>query len=225
LSLVVPTEIFPGAANPAADANSTLTSWEDVSTDIDGFNIREEGVARRNIRYGAIAPPTHRGRYNTDERTAAITSTASGGIPVILGGDVPPGSIGIGPLTFDNTAEPDSIGIVRFSCEYAINPNGSNTHPLLQIKLAYIIGPGGLGGSGWIEISQSVRRYEFSNGATGTDERFMRGSATIATRFRPDPTIATSNLYFAVFAYLDTSSLGQSARLRNACLEFHTFRK
>jgi hypothetical protein len=237
MSLVSITELISGAVNSAADANATMTSWENASTLVDGQNIREEGVERRNIQYPTITNPNYLHRYNTNNRTVAIQSTSfftpsASGRPVVLGSDGATGEIGIGPIQYNNSTQ-NNICNVRFSSEISISVTATTSgreqrHAQMTVHLCWGIFPGGPTQDGWTRIDNTFRVMQYGKeggvqSSNGT--RVYRASLTIAHRFDPLPTITTTDLFFGVGAYLDSSSGNQNCRFQNACLSAVTQRR
>ncbi len=65
MSTVSITNIHEGDPATIAEPNDTLQSWNSATVAIDEDNIREEGVSRRIINYGAVSPPYGRNRIST----------------------------------------------------------------------------------------------------------------------------------------------------------------
>ena len=233
MSVVAITELLEGAANVVADVNSTLTSWETVSADIDGRNIREEGIERRNIEYASITPGAYRHRYNTNDRTAVIQQSEHGNVPVILGfqvagtsgGTGADPSIGIGPIVFDNAGDPGAVAILRFSTEFVVDSTVDSSHARLNLRLGFFNGIL-LNTSQFTAITETFRSVQGGKNGNNPTSVQYRGSLTISHRFNPNPTLTTSTLFFGVLVNMAATNGGnQGARLRNACLSFQTFRR
>lgn len=232
MSRVTINELLPGAVNDAADANSTLTRWENVSADVDGQNIREEGIERRNIVYPSVAligdpgsDAAYLHRYNTNSNTVDVQSVYATGIPVTLGGVGSNPQIAIGPIRFDNVNQPNDMGIVRFSGEFMIDSSSASKHSTMYFTMCYIeSGSPTNPNQFWTDISKTERQMRYLRDEIDRGFPF-RGSLTVAHLFSPTIDINAYNLYFGVKIWLSTSGGDQWCRIRRASLSYVSFRK
>lgn len=199
MSHVTFTEVLANAVASAADVNSTLTSWNTKSTDVDGDNVREEGLDSRSLEVGSVVPRNGDGTF-TNNSSASFTNTSEA--LASIGSDVI-----CGPIVLD---ESDSeICVVR--CSVRLRIVGQATAPgatqaRVTIRLKYTTDSSPSGSSSWTTLTRTQRVFEFDDAQfTGTppDER---NTYAVTHRFDGPSAFSSSTLHFGLFAWISNGT-------------------
>lgn len=206
------TEFFPGDDFDVTDINSALASWNTASTTIKGENVREEGVSRRVIADGAVAPSNMRAQDDdfggSAPLSAAMTRMSFGaaGHPIV------------GPL--DWTASNSEMYISRFSCQFKIHADATGS---VQQELVFDLRFGRFANMAaalasadgdWTQIVGTTRKHEFvhaPNVAPYTYGLSYYGSCTIQARFSDQLITTAGDYYICVFYSLSDPGGGSPA--------------
>ena len=197
MSHVTFTEVLANAVASAADVNSTLTSWNTKSTDVDGDNVREEGLDSRSLEVGSVVPRNGDGTF-TNNSSASFTNTSDA--LASIGSDVI-----CGPIVLDESD--NEICVVRCSVRLRIEGKAvSGAQARVQIQLKYTTDSSPSGSSSWTTLTRTQRVFMFDdNQFTGTspDERSVYA---VTHRFDGPSTFSSSTLHFGLFAYIQSST-------------------
>lgn len=172
MSRVTTTVIAEGAIGATADANSTLTSWNTASADLDASNVREEGLDRRNFASFAVTRTNAGLGYSNDGSESGI---AAGGAfaQANIGGLVQTGSI-----VFDSATE--RCVVFCSVSVYIVASAGDQPQP--QLELYYSIN-----GGADVAIAETLGLYQ-----AGSAQTALRKEYTVVHRL-DEPTVTEND--------------------------------
>ena len=177
--------IDEGDAIVETDLNTTLSSWNTESGDIDGDNVRMEGLDRRVFPAEMVVPlPLTTGGNNHTFTDPGPTTLNIASFSIIqMGGS----NVSIGAFTYA-TSQAGSL-LVTLSFDYSgTKTTTAAKNAVYAVSLFY--STAGSGGP-WTQILSTMRRFQFGNDWWG-----IRGRCTIVHHFVT--AVTTTNLWFAV---------------------------
>lgn len=171
-------ELITGDTADAANANSTLTSWNSASSDVDGQNVRDEGIDLRTLKnefqvFGDM--------ISTAQVTDPFFTVTTPGYAHITP------SFQIGGFDFDPAT--DGL-IVRCSMQFEYTVNA----PVLNIRLTRRHTSAGA------LVGLPTTEREFQLGTTGT---IMRSVYTVTHHYTG---VANSDVWFTAQAKVSTDT-------------------
>lgn len=206
------TEFFPGDAFSATEINASMSNWVTQSTNIDEYNVREEGITRRIIETGAVAPSDMRDATSLGgPLTLAVSATPT---MIMNGGNV----VRLGPLVYDESN--GDMLMIRLSFEHTVpdDTSGAGTQPEFGVYLYYgeFASDAAADGSApgdWTFVTASDRKHQFDDyykttAATNLEER---GYCTMQVPLSVGGGFSSSTLYIAAFYSLSDPGSGNSA--------------
>lgn len=189
-------ELVANAVANASDVNSGMTSWNTQSTDIDGTNVREEGLDRRSVAAGAVVPVGGQDSY-LDNTSAAFTNTSEA--LVSTGADV-----FCGPISIDESD--GDVGIIRCSARIRVDGKAVGTQTRVTVRLKYTEDASPTAGGTWTTVSNTERVYEMDDGQyTGTvpDER---GVYSVSHLFDQGGVFTSTTFHVGLFAWISNGT-------------------
>ena len=188
MARVTLTELNAGDIATAANANLTLTEWNTRTADIDGDNIREEGLDRRSIIARAVSPFTatqHDWRNTTgaadgDQYSATPTGTFA---EIAIGAN----NLRIGPMDYDSTNGDQMLVRLSFELVIAIETGTGRSGGPVETRIEY-----STDAAAWTGIARTLRTHRFQLADNVTE----RASVTQGHHFTV--VLTTATLYFRV---------------------------
>lgn len=235
--------LYEGEPATIDDPNTALTNWNTASQKIDEDNVREEGITRRIIDYGAVRPTNGTSRIMSDANllegfsvSTSIDQTSptanqpllwnlNGGAPYLLG---------IGPLSLDTGTQTMEI---NFSANIVLRTGANASAIASAFKLIYL-NSAVLTSFGWSDFASlgvgpnpTLRLHGFQEDtfhnetgftlATNMDYVPLDQSLTISHVI--NQTFNTAHLYIGVYAYVVGTPTALSIHVTRATLEAHTW--
>lgn len=185
------TELLAQQVANASNVNSTLTSWNTQSTNIDADNVRDEGLDGRSVASRAVTPSDGFAQF-ANSSVATLSNTVAA--LVAIGGT----DVICGPFDIDETDSEQLV--VRCSCKVRIDATGGGAaNETVTVYLAYTDDATPTSGSTWNVIARSDRDFLLHNYAAGIDPP-QRSLYTVSLLFSGGGSLVTSNLHFGLFA-------------------------
>jgi hypothetical protein len=192
------TELLENSVAAAADVNSTLTSWNTQSTDIDASNVRDEGLDGRSVASRAITPSDGFAQFS-DAGSVTLTNTS----PALVA--IGATNVICGPFNI-NESDKEQL-VVRCSCKVRINATGSGAaNKSVTVYMAYTDDASPTSGSTWNVIARSDRDFLLNNYSAGVDPP-KRGVYTVSFLFSGGGSLSTANLHFGLFSSISGSGV------------------
>jgi len=205
------TEFFPGDAFSATAINSAMSSWVTQSTNIDGSNVREEGITRRVLEDGAVAPSN---MQDTTEAAGPITKASAGAATMLTDGAT---VVKVGAFSW-NASIVERL-VVRMSMQFEIDRDAAvgtgASQPTLYLDLRYgrfandAAADASIPGD-WTLITGSQRQHEFVSDPVATAGSGYniqeKNNCAIAVRLDQLTTDADDYYVCIFFRLVDTGS-------------------
>jgi hypothetical protein len=177
--------------------NTTLANWRAQSINVDGDNVRAEGLHRRNFAANAVVSPPGSGQYIS---ASSGSMTVASSTKVLI--EIPSGTpLVIGAFSIDAyaTGQPEEL-MVFGSLQYRNGGHatiaGGGPTPVYNMCLSYSTNWNGSTGT-WVQIDETLRKTGLGSTPSSADI-FNHGSISWAHRLQLIFTTAQPSVYFGI---------------------------
>ena len=197
MARVTQQEIKVGDGMNVGAPNTTLANWRAQSINVDGDNVRAEGLHRRNFAGNAVVDLPISGQH---------TSASSGSMTVVSATktlvEIPSGTpLVIGPFSIPANApsQPEEL-LIFGSLQYRNGGHatiaGGGPTPVFNMCLSYSTNWNGSTGT-WVQIDETLRKTGLGSTPSSADI-FNHGSISWAHRTQLIFTSAQPSVYFGI---------------------------